>query len=93
MNDPIVIVSIARTPMGSFQGVLAPLSAPQLGAVAINAAVERAGIDANDVQEVLMGHVLSAGVGQAPTRQAALSAGLSQNTLCNGVSKVCGSGM
>ena len=93
MNDPIVIVSIARTPMGGFQGALSSLSAPQTGSVAIRAAVERAGIPAEDVQEVLMGHVLPAGVGQAPTRQAALAAGLSQSTLCGGVSKVCGSGM
>lgn len=93
MNDPIVIVSTARTPMGSFQGVLAPLSAPQIGAVAIKAAVERAAIDTTNVDEVFMGHVLPAGCGQAPTRQAALSAGLSQSTQCNGVSKVCGSGM
>jgi acetyl-CoA C-acetyltransferase len=93
MNDPIVIVSTARTPMGGFQGALSPLSAPQIGSVAIKAAVERAGISAEDVQEVLMGHVLPAGAGQAPTRQAALGAGLPQSTMCGGVSKVCGSGM
>ena len=75
MQDPIVIVSAARTPMGAFQGAFAGLSGPQLGAVAIKAAVERAGIDANLVEEVLMGCVLPAGVGQAPVRQAALLAG------------------
>jgi len=93
MSDPIVIVDIARTPMGGFQGVLASQTAPQLGAVAIAAAIERAGIRGEDVQEVLMGHVLPAGVGQAPTRQAALNAGIPQSTPCAGVSKVCGSGM
>ena len=93
MSDPIVIVDIARTPMGGFQGALASQTAPQLGAVAIAAAIERAGIQGEDVQEVLMGHVLPAGVGQAPTRQAALTAGISQSTPCAGVSKVCGSGM
>ena len=93
MSDPIVIVDIARTPMGGFQGVLASQTAPQLGAVAIAAAIERAGIKGEDVQEVLMGHVLPAGVGQAPTRQAALGAGIPQSTPCAGVSKVCGSGM
>jgi len=93
MNDPIVIVSAARTPMGGFQGALSPLAAPGIGSVAIKAAVERAGIAAEDVQEVLMGHVLPAGVGQAPTRQAALGAGLPRGTMCAGVSKVCGSGM
>ncbi|MCW8907679.1 MAG: acetyl-CoA C-acyltransferase [Sedimenticola sp.] len=93
MSDPIVIVDIARTPMGGFQGVLASQTAPQLGAVAIAAAIERAGLRGEDVQEVLMGHVLPAGVGQAPTRQAALGAGIPQSTPCAGVSKVCGSGM
>ncbi|WP_153132269.1 acetyl-CoA C-acyltransferase [Dechloromonas hortensis] len=93
MNDPIVIVSAARTPMGSFQGGFAGLSGPQLGAVAIKAAVERAGIDANLVEEVLMGCVLPAGVGQAPVRQAALLAGLPLSAGCAMVSKVCGSGM
>ena len=76
MNDPIVIVSAARTPMGTFQGGFASLTAANLGAVAIRAAVERAGIDANLVDEVLMGCVLPAGQGQAPARQAALQAGL-----------------
>ncbi|HBR97688.1 MAG TPA: acetyl-CoA C-acetyltransferase, partial [Gammaproteobacteria bacterium] len=92
-NDPIVIVSAARTPMGGFQGTLSAASAPELGATAIRAAVERAGIASEEIQEVFMGNVLSAGLGQAPTRQAALGAGLSLNTQCAGVSKVCGSGI
>jgi len=93
MTDPIVIVSAARTPMGSFQGVFGSLSAPQLGAVAIRAAVGRAGIDPALVEEVVFGCVLPAGVGQAPARQAALLAGLPLSTGCAMVSKVCGSGM
>ncbi|MCO4880110.1 acetyl-CoA C-acyltransferase [Paraburkholderia caribensis] len=91
--DPIVIVGAARTPMGSFQGELASLTAPQLGAVAIRAAVERAGIASDAVEEVLMGCVLPAGVGQAPTRQAALGAGLPLTAGCTTIGKVCGSGM
>jgi acetyl-CoA C-acetyltransferase len=93
MSDPIVIVDIARTPMGGFQGALSSVSAPQLGAAAIAAAVSRAGIAPEDVQEVLMGNVLTAGIGQAPTRQAALGAGIPQSVPCAGISKVCGSGM
>lgn len=93
MNDPVVIVSAARTPMGGFQGELSGLTGPQLGAVAIKAAVERAGVAAEQVQEVLMGCVLPAGVGQAPARQAALGAGLPLSAGCTTVSKVCGSGM
>ncbi len=93
MNDPIVIVSAARTPMGGFQGVFAGLTGPQLGAVAIKAAVERAGIDASLVEEILMGCVLPAGVGQAPVRQAALQAGMPLSAGCAMISKVCGSGM
>ena len=93
MNDPFVIVSAARTALGSFQGGFAGLTAPQLGAVAIKAAVERAGIDANLVEEVLMGCVLPAGLGQAPVRQAALLAGLPLSAGCAMISKVCGSGM
>ena len=93
MNDPIVIVSAARTPMGSFQGVFGAVSAPQLGAVAIKAAVGRAGIDPALVEEVVFGCVLPAGLGQAPVRQAALLAGLPLSTGCAMVSKVCGSGM
>lgn len=91
--DPIVIVAAARTPMGSFQGALSSLTGPQLGAVAIQSAVERAGLDPNQVEEVLMGCVLPAGVGQAPVRQAALMAGLPLSAACSMISKVCGSGM
>ncbi len=92
-QDSIVILSAARTPLGAFQGALADLSTPQLGAVAIKAAVERAGIDASLVEEVVMGCVLPGGVGQAPARQAALQAGLPLSAGCTVVSKVCGSGM
>ena len=92
-QDPVVIVSAVRTPLGGFQGALAGLSAPQLGAVAIRAAVERAQLDAALVQELLMGCVLPAGLGQAPARQAALGAGLPLPVACTVVSKVCGSGM
>ncbi|WP_019410033.1 acetyl-CoA C-acyltransferase [Pseudomonas psychrophila] len=92
-NDPVVIVSVARTPMGGFQGDFKGLTAPQLGAAAIRAAVERAGIAANGVDEVLFGCVLSAGLGQAPARQAALGAGLDKGTRCTTLNKMCGSGM
>jgi acetyl-CoA C-acetyltransferase len=92
-HDPIVIVSAVRTPMGGFQGDLKSLSAPQLGAEAIRAAVQRAGISADGVQEVLFGCVLSAGLGQAPARQAALGAGLDKGTRCTTLNKMCGSGM
>ena len=92
-NDPIVIVSAARTPMGGFQGDLASLTAPQLGGVAIQAAVERAGLRPEQIEEVLMGCVLPAGIGQAPARQAALNAGLPISAGCTTISKVCGSGM
>ncbi len=93
MNDPVVIVSAARTPMGGFQGDFASLAGPQLGAAAIRAAVERAGILPEQVQEAIMGNVLQAGVGQAPARQAALGAGLPLSVNCTTVHKVCGSGM
>ncbi|MGZ0784168.1 acetyl-CoA C-acyltransferase [Pseudomonas saponiphila] len=92
-QDPIVIVSAVRTPMGGFQGELKGLSAPQLGAEAIRAAVQRAGIGADAVEEVLFGCVLSAGLGQAPARQAALGAGLDKGTRCTTLNKMCGSGM
>src|SRR5678809_1485953 len=92
-NDPIVIVSAARTPMGAFQGELKGFAAPELGAAAIRAAVERAKIRPRDVQEVLMGCVLPAGLGQAPARQAALGAGLPNSVPCTTVNKVCGSGL
>ncbi len=89
----VVIASAVRTPIGSFQGALASLSAPKLGATAIKAAVERAGISVEDVDECIMGCVLPAGVGQAPARQAALFAGLPQSTPCMTINKVCGSGL
>jgi len=92
-NDPIVIVSAVRTPMGGFQGELKSLTAPQLGAAAIRAAVERAGVAPDSVEEVLFGCVLSAGLGQAPARQAALGAGLDKSTRCTTLNKMCGSGM
>ena len=92
-NDPIVIVSVARTPMGGFQGDFKGLTAPQLGAAAIRAAVERAGVAPDGVEEVLFGCVLSAGLGQAPARQAALGAGLDKGTRCTTLNKMCGSGM
>jgi acetyl-CoA C-acetyltransferase len=92
-DDPVVIVGSARTPIGTFMGDLQSLAAPELGATAIRAAVERAGIAPGDVQEVIMGNVLPAGQGQAPTRQAALGAGLPSSTGCTTVNKVCGSGM
>jgi acetyl-CoA C-acetyltransferase len=92
-SDPVVIASAARTPMGGFQGALKSVPAPALGAAAIRAAVERARIDSNDVDEVIMGNVLPAGQGQAPARQAALGAGLPEATGCTTINKVCGSGM
>ncbi|TDF77878.1 acetyl-CoA C-acyltransferase [Pseudomonas sp. H9] len=92
-NDPIVIVSAVRTPMGGLQGDLKSLTAPQLGAVAIRAAVERAGVAADSVEQVLFGCVLPAGLGQAPARQAALGAGLNKSTTCTTLNKMCGSGM
>src|SRR5690606_42145697 len=92
-NDSIVILGSARTPMGGFQGDLKSLSAPQQGAAAIRAAVQRSGVAADNVQQVLMGCVLAAGLGQAPARQAALAAGLGQGTACTTLNKMCGSGM
>ncbi|MDF2796247.1 MAG: acetyl-CoA acetyltransferase, partial [Pseudomonas orientalis] len=92
MTD-IVIVSGARTPMGGFQGSLAPLSATDLGAAAIRAAIARAGVAPEDVQEVIMGCVLPAGLKQGPARQASLAAGLPSATGCTTINKLCGSGM
>ena len=92
-SDPIVIVSAARTPMGAFQGELKGFAAPELGAAAIRAAVERAKIRPGDVQEVIMGCVLPAGQGQAPARQASLGAGLPLAAGCTTVNKMCGSAM
>ncbi len=93
LDDPIVIVSAARTPMGGFQGELRSFAAPELGAAAIRAAVERAGVKPEEVQEVIMGCVLPAGQGQAPARQASLGAGLPLGAGCTTVNKMCGSGM
>jgi len=92
-NDPVVIVGSARTAMGGFQGDFKNVTAPELGAAAIKAAVERAGLKPADVQEVIMGNVLSAGQGQAPARQASLSAGLPPGVGCTTINKMCGSGM
>jgi len=92
-KDSVVIVSGARTPMGGLQGALSALPATELGAVAIEEAVKRAGIDANDVQEVIMGNVLPAGLKQGPARQAMRKAGLSDNTGAVTINKLCGSGM
>jgi acetyl-CoA C-acetyltransferase len=93
LNDPIVIVAAARTPMGGFQGELKGFAAPELGAAAIRAAIERAKIKPEDVEEVIMGCVLPAGQGQAPARQASLGAGLPLAAGCTTVNKMCGSGM
>jgi acetyl-CoA C-acetyltransferase len=92
-NDPIVIVSAARTPMGGFQGDLKGFTAPELGAAAIRAAVERSGVKPEQVEEVIMGCVLPAGQGQAPARQASLGAGLPLSAGCTTINKMCGSGM
>src|SRR5512141_1087719 len=93
MNDPVVIVSAARTPMGALQGELKQFAAAELGAAAIRAAVERAKVKPEQVDEVIMGCVLPAGQGQAPARQASLGAGLPLATGCTTVNKMCGSAM
>lgn len=93
MSRKSVIVSAARTPIGSFMGALSTLSAPQLGAVAIRAALERAGVKGDQIQEVILGNVLTAGIGQAPARQAAIYAGVPHQVPCTTVAKVCGSGL
>ncbi|MDA0939551.1 MAG: acetyl-CoA C-acyltransferase [Bacteroidetes bacterium] len=93
MSRPVYIVSAVRTPMGSFQGALSSVPAPQLGATAIAGALKAAGVAPDAVEEVYMGNVLQAGVGQAPARQAALGAGLGPNVPCTTVNKVCASGM
>jgi acetyl-CoA C-acetyltransferase len=92
-SDPVVIASFARTPMGGFQGVLAPAKATELGAAAVKAAVERAKVDPAAIEQILMGCVLPAGLGQAPARQAALFAGLPKSVEATTVNKMCGSGM
>ena len=93
IEDPIVIVGAARTPMGSFQGELSPMMAPELGAISIKAALERAGVSGDDIEEVIMGCVLPAGMGQAPARQAAFGAGIPKAAGCTTGNKMCGSGM
>ncbi len=93
MPDSVVIVAAQRTPIGAFQGVLAPVTAPQLGTVAIAGALAAAGLAPTEVDEVLMGCVLSAGLGQAPARQAALGAGVPASTPATTINKMCGSGM
>ena len=92
-SEPIVIVAARRTPIGAFQGALSPVAAPDLGATAIAAAIADTGIEAGDIDQVLMGCVLPAGLGQAPARQAALNAGIPVGTACTTVNKMCGSGM
>ena len=93
MSDPIVILSTARTPMGSMQGALADVAATDLGATVVKAAVERAGIKGDEIDRIYMGCVLPAGLGQAPARQAAIKAGLPKSVQATTVNKVCGSGM
>ncbi|MGH7596037.1 MAG: acetyl-CoA C-acyltransferase, partial [bacterium] len=89
----VIIAGACRTPIGAFQGALASLPAPELGAIAVKEAVRRAGIDPKKVDEVIMGCVLPAGVGQAPARQAAIKAGLPVEVTCMTINKVCGSGL
>lgn len=93
MSKTVYLISAARTPMGSFLGALSSVPAPQLGATAIRGAIDRAGLPAEAVDEVFMGNVLQAGLGQAPARQAALGAGLTHEVPCTTVNKVCASGM
>ena len=93
MSKSVYIVSAVRTPMGSFQGALSSVAAPQLGAAAIKGALEAANVQPDSIDEVFMGNVLQAGVGQAPARQAAMAAGLGQDVPCTTVNKVCASGM
>ena len=93
MSKKVVIVSAARTPIGSFMGKLSSLTAAQLGSIAIKGAMEKISLDPSLVEEVFMGNVVQAGVGQAPARQAALNAGISDNVPCTTVNKVCASGM
>jgi acetyl-CoA C-acetyltransferase len=91
--DPVVIVNYARTPMGGFQGALAGASATELGAAAVRSAVERSGVAPEGVEQIVMGCVLPAGLGQAPARQAALKGGLPTSVEATTVNKMCGSGM
>src|SRR5438552_1965757 len=93
MSETSVILGAARTPIGAFLGGLAPLTAPQLGAIAIKCAVQRSGVAPENIEEVFMGSVIQAGVGQAPARQASLGAGLARSIPCTTINKVCGSGL
>ena len=93
MSKSVYIIGFARTPIGSLSGSLSAVSAPQLGATAIKEAIKRAGVKAEDIQEVFMGNVVSAGIGQAPAQQASIFAGIPTNVPCTTVNKVCASGM
>src|SRR5580765_4202731 len=93
MSDPVVILAARRTPVGAFQGVFAGVTAPQLGSVAIKAALADCGVPAVQIDEVILGCVLSAGVGQAPARQAALGGGIPASVPATTVNKMCGSAM
>lgn len=92
LND-VIIVDAVRTPIGSFQGSLSSLSATQLGGIAVGALLQRTGVAADKIDEIYMGNVCSAGLGQAPARQAAIFAGLPESTICTTVHKVCASGL
>ena len=93
MSSNVYIVSAARTPMGSFLGSLSSVPATKLGSMAIQGALKMAGLDPKEIEEVYMGNVLQAGMGQAPARQAAIGAGLSESVPCTTINKVCASGM
>ena len=93
IEDPVVVVGMARTPIGGFQGVLRDISGPELGSFAIRASLKQSGVHAKNIDEVLMGCVLPAGMGQAPARQASLGADISEKTNCTTINKMCGSGM
>ncbi|MEP7256977.1 MAG: acetyl-CoA C-acetyltransferase, partial [Flavitalea sp.] len=93
MSKSVYIIGIARTPIGSLNGALASVTAPQLGAIAIKAALERSGVHPDQVDEVYMGNVVSAGIGQAPAQQASIFSGLPSSIPCTTVNKVCASGM
>ncbi len=93
IKKEVYIVSAVRTPIGSFGGILKDISAPKLGAIAIKGAIQKAGLKPEDIQEVIMGCVLQANIGQAPARQAAIYAGLNDNVICTTINKVCASGM
>lgn len=92
LND-VVIIDAVRTPIGSFQGSLSSLSAPQLGGITVKALLDRTGVAADQVNEVYMGNVCSAGLGQAPARQSAIFGGLPEKTICTTVHKVCSSAL